>query len=64
MLKEDLNDINERVEALEQGGTGGGLTEAVKAALLQIAQKVAYIDADGHTLIANQAIRQICMIDA
>lgn len=46
-IKEDLNDINERVEALEQGGTGGGLTEAVKVALLQIAQKVAYIDADG-----------------
>lgn len=45
-LKEDLNDIDGRVEALEQGG-GSGLTEAVKAALLQIAQKVAYIDADG-----------------
>ena len=46
-LKEDLNDIDDRVEALEQGSGGSGLTEAVKAALLQIAQKVAYIDADG-----------------
>lgn len=46
-IKEDLSDVEDRVEALEQGGTGGGLTEAVKVALLQIAQKVAYIDADG-----------------
>lgn len=46
-IKEELNDVDDRVEALEQGGTGGGLTEAVKVALLQIAQKVAYIDAHG-----------------
>lgn len=34
-------------EAASSGG--GGLTEAVKAALLQIAQKVAYIDQNGQT---------------
>jgi hypothetical protein len=46
-IKEDLNALDERVTALEQGGTGSGLTEGIKQALLQIAQKVAYVDADG-----------------
>lgn len=46
-LKEDLNIIDGRVTALEQGGTGSGLTEDIKQALLQIAQKVAYVDAQG-----------------
>ena len=46
-VKADLEDLDERVEALESGGGGSGLTEGVKAALLQLAQKVAYIDDDG-----------------
>lgn len=46
-LKEDYDDIDDRVTALEGGGSGSGLTENIKAALLQMARKVAYIDADG-----------------
>ena len=46
-LKEDCLDIDDRVTALEGGGSGSGLTEDIKAALLQMARKVAYIDADG-----------------
>jgi len=46
-LKEDYLGIDDRVTALEGGGTGSGLTEDIKAALLQVARKVAYIDADG-----------------
>lgn len=34
-------------EAAQSGGGGGGMSNAVKDALLQIASKVAYIDADG-----------------
>lgn len=34
-------------EAAQSGGSGDGLTSAIKSAMLQIAQKVAYIDADG-----------------
>lgn len=49
LLKEDSDDLDERVTALEQGGSGSGLTEDIKAAMLQIAQKVAYIDAQGQT---------------
>ena len=45
-LKGGYTDIDERVTALEQGGSGG-LSESVKQALLQIASKVAYVDADG-----------------
>jgi len=52
-LREDLNAVDERVEALEEGGTDGGLTEAVKVALLQVAQKVAYIDAHGQDYYDN-----------
>ena len=47
-VKSDLNDLDDRVEALEEGGGGGsGLTADLKAALDQLAQKVAYIDEDG-----------------
>ena len=46
-LKEDYDDIDDRVTALEGGGSGSGLTEGIKAALLQIASKVAYIDEHG-----------------
>ena len=35
--------------AMQSGGSGTGLTEDIKAALLQIASKVAYIDDDGQT---------------
>lgn len=42
-----INDLDERVEALESGSGGSGLTEGVKVALLQLAQKVAYINDDG-----------------
>ena len=46
-LKEDYDDIDDRVTALEGGGSGSGLTAEIKVALLQIASKVAYIDDDG-----------------
>lgn len=46
-LQSQLDALDTRVEALEGGG--GGLTEAVKSAMLQIAQKVAYIDGHGQT---------------
>lgn len=48
-LQSQLDALDTRVEALEAGGGGGGLTEAVKSAMLQIAQKVAYIDENGQT---------------
>lgn len=48
-LQSQLDALDTRVEALEAGGGGGGLTEAVKSAMLQIAQKVAYIDEHGQT---------------
>lgn len=44
-LKSALDDLEEQIE----GGTGSGLTSAIKSALLQLAQKVAYIDDDGQT---------------
>ena len=46
-LKEDFDDLDDRVTALEEGGSGSGLTDDIKQALLQIASKVAYIDDDG-----------------
>ena len=46
-LQTQLNGLDTRVTALEAGGGGSGLTDDVKTALLQIAQKVAYIDAHG-----------------
>ena len=46
-VKDGLSDMDDRVTALEQGGSGSGLTEDIKQALLQIAEKVAYIDEDG-----------------
>lgn len=46
-LNGDYTDLDNRVTALEQGGSGGGLTADIKAALLQLAAKVAYVDDDG-----------------
>ena len=46
-VKQDLLSYNTRITALEQGGSGSGLTEDIKTALLQLAAKVAYIDDDG-----------------
>jgi len=45
-LKDGFDDLDDRVTALEQG-SGSGLTDDIKQALLQIAEKVAYIDEDG-----------------
>ena len=39
--------VRTQIEAAMQSGSGTGLTEDIKAALLQIAEKVAYIDEDG-----------------
>lgn len=39
--------VRTQIEAAMQSGSGSGLTEDIKAALLQIASKVAYIDEDG-----------------
>lgn len=46
-LKDGLSDMGDRVTALEQGGTGSGLTDDIKQALLQIVEKVAYVDGQG-----------------
>lgn len=47
-LQGQIDALDTRVDALEAGqGSGSGLTDDVKTALLQIAQKVAYIDAHG-----------------
>lgn len=46
-LQTQLNGLDTRVTALETGGGGSGLTDDIKTALLQIAEKVAYIDAHG-----------------
>ena len=46
-LQGEINSLDTRVTALEAGGGGSGLTDDVKTALLQIAQKVAYIDVNG-----------------
>lgn len=47
---ETIPELEQRIEALEQGASGG-LTDGVKAALLQIAQKVAYIDEHGQDYV-------------
>lgn len=46
-LKDGLSDMDDRVTALEEGGSGGSLTEDIKQALLQIAEKVVYVDEHG-----------------
>lgn len=47
-LQTEIDGLDDRIEALENA-EGSGLTEAVKSAMLQIAQKVAYIDEHGQT---------------
>ena len=44
-LTEEVSELNERLEAIEESGVG--LSEDLKQALLQLANKVAYIDDDG-----------------
>ena len=51
-LNEDLNALDERVEALEEGESGG-LTANVKSALLACFRGVAWVDDDGNTLYTN-----------
>ena len=46
-VKDGFDDLDDRVTALEQGGSGSGLTEDIKQALLQVVRKVAYVDNDG-----------------
>lgn len=46
-IQTQVNALDTRVTALEAGSGGSGLTDDIKTALLQIAQKVAYIDAHG-----------------
>ena len=46
-IQTQVNALDTRVTALESGSGGSGLTDDIKTALLQIAQKVAYIDAHG-----------------
>lgn len=48
-LKEDISDLDDRVTELEEGGGGDGLTDAIKAALLTIADKCGYKDGNGDT---------------
>lgn len=47
LLKADLEDLEDRVDALEADGSRSGLSSDIKVALLQIASKVAYIDENG-----------------
>lgn len=48
-MQEELNDVKQDLEELQEEieGGGSGLTADLKAALDQLAQKVAYIDEDG-----------------
>lgn len=46
-IKEDLSDVDDRVTALEQGGSG--LTAEAKAALLACFAHVAWVDSNGQT---------------
>lgn len=46
---ENLNDIQDAIIALENAPTGGAVSDDLKQALLQLAQKVAYIDDQGQT---------------
>lgn len=46
---ENMNDIQDAIIALENAPTGGTVSDDLKQALLQLAQKVAYIDDQGQT---------------
>lgn len=52
-IKADLEDLDDRVEALEAGGGGSGLTDDVKTALMNLADHLAWDDDDptGQTYI-------------
>lgn len=69
-LQSQLDALDTRVDALEAGqGGGSGLTDDIKTALLQIAQKVAYIDANGqdyyddlYDALYNDTTRSILLV--
>ena len=46
-LKTDVSDLKSEISDIEEQIEGGGLTSAIKQALLQLAQKVAFIDENG-----------------
>ena len=46
---ENMNDIQDAIIALENAPTGGAVSDDLKQAILQLAQKVAYIDDQGQT---------------
>lgn len=46
---ENMNDIQDAIIALENAQTGGAVSDDLKQALLQLAQKVAYIDDQGQS---------------
>jgi len=48
-VRGQINQVLAEVAEVAQRDTGSGLTTAIKDALLQLAQKVAYIDDDGQT---------------
>lgn len=48
-LTEEVGQINERLTIIEDRGVESGLTEDVKQALLMLAEKIVYIDANGQT---------------
>lgn len=48
-VRADLEDLDERVEVLESGGGGSGLTPSVKNALLACFDNVAWKDTNGQT---------------
>lgn len=48
-IKGDLSDVDERVKAIEDGGSGSGLTDAQKLAILNCFQHAAWTDDKGKT---------------
>ena len=53
-LKADLEDLDDRVDALEAGGGGSGLTDSVKTALMDLVSHIgAWTDGDAQDYIDN-----------
>ena len=70
-IRDDISVLNTRVTTLENegGGGGSGLTDDIKTALLQIAQKVAYIDVHGpdyyddlYNALYNDTTRSVLLV--